>query len=231
MPDLPKPPEPRRLYQQIADRLRARIQSGEFPPGSRLPAERELAQLLGVSRPSLREALIALEIDGSVEIRMGSGVYVCPPRLALAPDAPSLGESPSEVMQARIAVEGTVALLASTRMTAEALAALRAALEAMRGIIEQGRMPLEHDRQFHLLIAAQCGNSILSRIVGDLFGERQSLILSTLSLKFDGANTWRAALAEHEAVYAALEAGDPLRAEAAMRTHLQASSERWFRTS
>ncbi|MBN8933180.1 MAG: FadR family transcriptional regulator, partial [Rhizobium pusense] len=68
--------EPRRLYQQIADQIRELIDLGEFLPGTRLPAERELAQKLGVSRPSLREALIALEIDDTVEFRMGSGVYV-----------------------------------------------------------------------------------------------------------------------------------------------------------
>lgn len=67
---------PKRLYQQIADQVRHLIQSGPYPAGSRLPPERELAQTLGVSRPSLREALIALEIDGTIEIRMGSGIYV-----------------------------------------------------------------------------------------------------------------------------------------------------------
>jgi GntR family transcriptional repressor for pyruvate dehydrogenase complex len=69
--------ETKRLYQHIADQIRSLIQSGGFAPGTRLPPERDLAQQLGVSRPSLREALIALEIAGSVEIRQGSGVYVC----------------------------------------------------------------------------------------------------------------------------------------------------------
>ena len=72
-----RPVETRRLYQQIADRVRELIQLGQYPVGSRLPPERDLATQLGVSRPSLREALIALEIEGSVEIRMGSGIYVC----------------------------------------------------------------------------------------------------------------------------------------------------------
>ena len=68
--------EPQRLYRQIADQLRTLIQSGEFVAGSRLPAERDLAKQLGVSRPSVREALIALEVEGWVEVRTGSGVYV-----------------------------------------------------------------------------------------------------------------------------------------------------------
>src|SRR5207248_8917446 len=68
--------EPRRLYRQIADQIRGLIKSGEFPAGSRLPPERDLARQLGVSRPSVREALIALEVERMVEVRIGSGIYV-----------------------------------------------------------------------------------------------------------------------------------------------------------
>src|SRR5690349_10982460 len=100
--------EPRRLYQLIADQIRGLIQGGKFPPGSRLPPERDLATQLGVSRPSLREALIALEIDGSVEIRMGSGVYVGNQPLRAAASTAALGDSPSELMAARAALEGVV---------------------------------------------------------------------------------------------------------------------------
>ncbi len=70
--------EPQRLYRQIADQLRALIGKGEFKTGERLPAERDLARQLGVSRPSVREALIALEVEGWVEVRTGSGIYVQP---------------------------------------------------------------------------------------------------------------------------------------------------------
>ena len=95
--------EPKRLYQSVASQIVKLIKEGEFPPGERLPAERELALKLGVSRPSLREALIALEIGGQVEIRIGSGVYV---RDANFDDdgtaaVAALGDSPSELMQAR----------------------------------------------------------------------------------------------------------------------------------
>jgi len=71
--------EPRRLYRQIADQIRARIGKGEVAPGERLPAERDLARQLGVSRPSLREALIALEVEGLLDVRVGSGIYVTQP--------------------------------------------------------------------------------------------------------------------------------------------------------
>ena len=67
-----------RLYRQIAEQLRGLIAAGEFATGSRLPAERDLARQLGVSRPSVREALIALEVEGWVEVRVGSGEYIRP---------------------------------------------------------------------------------------------------------------------------------------------------------
>ncbi|MCB8822210.1 FadR/GntR family transcriptional regulator [Microvirga rosea] len=219
--------EPRRLYQQIADQIRALIQSGQFPPSTRLPAERELAQQLGVSRPSLREALIALEIDGSVEIRSGSGVYVCAPEERPANMTRSMGESPTELMQARAAIEGTVVALACARVTEEGLASLRETLTIMRSKIAKGRDPLEQDRKFHLTIASLSGNSVLMRIVRDLFDERHSPISAQLSVRFDNKETWTCALREHEAIYAALETSDPLLAQAAMRTHLHASMERW----
>lgn len=227
MPIPSKPAEFRRLYQQIADQIRALIQSGRFPPGSRLPAERELAQSLGISRPSLREALIALEIEGSVEICMGSGVFVCAPVGPVFVPTRSLGESPSELMQARAAIEGTVVVLACARMNAKVLTKLRRTLDAMSRAIAQERKPLEQDRLFHLTIAMQSGNSVLTRIIVDLFDERHSPISAQLTGKFETPETWAAALVEHEAIYAALEAEDPLSAQSAMSSHLQASRERW----
>lgn len=229
MSDAIKVIDGRRLYQQVADQIRGLIRAGPFPPGSRLPSERELAAQLGVSRPSLREALIALEIDGSVEIRMGSGVYVCaPPEGAEGPTG-ALGESPSELMRARSAVEGTVAMLAAARMTPEALRHLRQALDAMRGEIDAGRKPLEQDRLFHLTIAAQTGNAVLTRIVRELFDDRHSPISARMRVRFETPDTWRVALAEHEAILEALASADPLLAQSAMRMHLEASRERWTR--
>ena len=106
-----KPVETRRLYLQIADKLRDLIQQQGFAPNGRLPSERELAQTLGVSRPSVREALVALELEGRVEIRMGSGVYIsATPAAAAAPQSTAeLGESPQEIMTARLVIEGAIA--------------------------------------------------------------------------------------------------------------------------
>src|SRR5512135_2735803 len=108
--------EPRRLYRQIADQIRGLIKSGEFPAGSRLPPERDLAKQLGVSRPSVREALIALEVQGLVEVRIGSGIYVLGPSVR-AEDESGPGEGadtdraveaaagPFELMRARYTIE------------------------------------------------------------------------------------------------------------------------------
>lgn len=222
-----KPVETRRLYQHVADQIRTLIQSGHHAPGSKLPAERELAQQLGVSRPSLREALIALELEARVEIRMGSGVYVCSPPERAADLSATLGESPSELMQARAVLEGAVAVLAAARVTVPGLARVRESLEAMRADLTRGRAPVEHDRRFHLAIAELAGNPVLQRLVGELFDERHSPLSAKLRVHSESTRTWGAALAEHEAVFQALEARDPHAAEAAMRLHLKASAERW----
>jgi len=219
--------EPRRLYQQVADEIRDLIEAGEFAAGSRLPPERELAQKLGVSRPSLREALIALEIDGSVEIRMGSGVYVTADPVARPKQTRSLGDSPSELMQARSTLEGATIVLAASRIDAQALAELRASLDEMRIEIDAGRKPLDQDRRFHTIIAEQSGNSVLARLVAELFDERHSPISAQLRVKFEDRQTWKFALDEHEAILAALQNRDPLLAQAALRTHLECSRRRW----
>lgn len=223
-----KAAEPRRLYQQIADEIRLLIQDGQFPIGTRLPAERDLAQQLGVSRPSLREALIALEIDGSVEIRMGSGIYVTSGPERRSPYAGSMGESPLEIMQARAAIEGSVVVLACSRIEAAALKALRANLDAMREEVIAGNKALDLDRLFHLIIAEQSGNSVLVRIIGDLFEERHSPLTAQIRTRFENRDTWTLALAEHEAIYAAIEAKNPLLAQAAIHAHLESSKQRWM---
>ena len=219
--------EPRRLYQQIADQIRELIRNGGFDTGTRLPPERDLAQQLGVSRPSLREAMVALDVEGTVEIRSGSGVYV-----NNRPERPdrataSLGDSPTELMQARSAFEGSVVMLACAHMTDPALQRLRDIVKAMRTEIQGRRSPLEFDRQFHLAIAETSGNLVMLRIVGELFDGRHSPISAKLSSRYENTRTWNLALKEHEAILHALEVRDPLAAQAAVHTHLKASEERW----
>jgi GntR family transcriptional repressor for pyruvate dehydrogenase complex len=224
----PKPTEPRRLYQQIADQIKELISNGTFHVGDRLPAERELAVLLGVSRPSLREALIALDVQGNVEIRGGSGVYVCPPPSPRAAKAtPALGESPRELMQARSALESAVMILACAHGTPEQLKQLRTIVSRMRAELENNRPVLELDRRFHMTLAEMSGNSVMARMIGGLFDERHSPISAKLSSRYENPRTWKQALKEHEAILRALEARDPIAAQAAMLSHLRASELRW----
>src|SRR5688500_988208 len=138
MPVHPKPMSPRCLYQQVADPSRTVIEESRFAPGTRLPPERELALQLGVSRPSLREALLALEIEGRVEIRMGSGVYVCTPPSGNGELLP-LGDSPSELMHARSVIEGSIITLAVARATREGLDQVKSWLETMRSEVSRGQ--------------------------------------------------------------------------------------------
>jgi DNA-binding FadR family transcriptional regulator len=218
----------RRLYHLVADQIRAVIEQGGFMPGSRLPPERELAQQLGVSRPSLREALIALEIEGRVEIRMSSGVYVCATPAAALIEAHALGESPSELMQARAVIEGSIVSLAAANVSEQGLERIRACLDAMRADMRRGPS-LQADRRFHVAIAELAGNSILSRLVGDLFDGRQGAISSRMTRDSESAQaSWEAALQEHEDIVRALESRDPHAASAAMVAHLRASRERWL---
>ncbi len=229
MPATPKPVDARRLYQQVADQIREVIEASQFAPGTRLPSERELAQQLGVSRPSLREALIALEIEGRVEIRMGSGVYVCaPPAGAAAAEPPALGESPTELMQVRSVLEVAVVQQAAARMTRPSLERLRAIVEAMRQDIRRGTPPVEADRRFHVAIAEMSGNSLMARLVGELFDGRHSPLSSRMSGRAENSHTWAVALAEHESILRGLEQRDAQEAAAAMSNHLRASRERWI---
>lgn len=219
--------ETRRLYEQVADRIKALIEAEGLTNGARLPAERDLATQLGVSRPSLREALIALEIDGRIEIRSGSGIYVCPVTHRNDVAALSLGESPAELMQARVVLESAVATLAAARASKLGLQRVEEALEDMREGLANGYKPVEADRRFHLSIAEQGGNVVLADMVGTLYDSRHSPISSRMSVRGETLKSWQSALAEHESILRALKSRNPQAAAAAMCHHLQASHGRW----
>ncbi|MDR5737399.1 MULTISPECIES: FadR/GntR family transcriptional regulator [unclassified Caballeronia] len=222
-----KPAETRRLYLQIADKLRGMIGQKDFAPNGRLPSERELAQTLGVSRPSVREALVALELEGRVEIRMGSGVYISATPTARPPSSEAeLGESPIEIMNARSVIEGAIAASVAPFAKPKALKALRTVYETMAREVESGQIPMSADRAFHITIAQMSGNDVLVRTVGALYDERHSPLSSTLRGHFEGEETWAAALTEHRDILEALEARDAVQAQAAMQRHMRNSAAR-----
>ena len=121
--------EARRLYRQVADQLRALIDSGEYAVGSRLPTERDLAEQFKVSRPTVREALIALEVEGRVRIRVGSGIYVSEPAaLRRAVAGSPIIEGPFELLRAREFLEGAIAEQAARVATKDDIARIDASL-------------------------------------------------------------------------------------------------------
>jgi DNA-binding FadR family transcriptional regulator len=217
--------EPRRLYRQIADQLRTLIGAGEWSLGTRLPPERDLASQLGVSRPSVREALIALEVEGLVEVRMGSGIYVKALEGAARGAANALG--PFEIIRARQLIETELAAVAARARSPAAVRRLRAAIKAMVDDVARGLMPIRGDRDFHLALAEASDNAALVRVVTELFDERNNPLFEQLGRHFENARSWRAAIAEHRAVLRAVTAGDAAGARRAMREHLQLSHDRF----
>lgn len=220
--------EHRRLYRQVADQLRSLIEEGEFAPGSRLPAERELAEKLGISRPTLREALIALEVEGRIRIRIGSGIYVA----QAARPAPSMvqavqAEGPFEVLHARELIEAAIAGEAARKATSDGLAELRAILDIMAGAHHPSLETVRLDRAFHVTIAGILDNGLLARMVGELFDQRVNPYFTQLASYFENTASWALAIAEHRRVHDCIAAGDAEGAAQAMRHHLQASQERF----
>lgn len=221
-----QPIEPRRLYRKIADQLRKLIECGEFPAGRRLPPERDLAAQLGVSRPSVREALIALEVEGLVEVRGGSGIYAC------APDAPRaasvVAAPPLDVIRARQTIEGELAANAARHCTPAFLTELDDAIAVMEQEAGAGHIPLRGDRLFHLRITEPSGNAVLTRLVAELFDERHNPLFTRFRNHFENANSWTAAIGEHRAVVTAIARGSADDARAAMCEHLEASHHRLY---
>jgi GntR family transcriptional regulator, transcriptional repressor for pyruvate dehydrogenase complex len=219
--------EPRRLYRQIADQLRLLIERGEFEVGSRLPPERDLALQLGVSRPSVREALIALEVECLVEVRMGSGVYVRSAS-AVANGGRVVAEAPLETIRARELIESELAAQAARHMKPALVRGLREAIAMMEKEAAAGQVPVRGDRLFHLRIAEAADNSVLLRVVTGLFDERHSNPLyEQLGSHFENARSWAAAVAEHRAVVDAIAKRSADAAREAMRRHLANSHDRF----
>lgn len=222
-----------RLYRLIADKIAQKIRDGEFPVGSRLPGERDLAEILNVSRSSVREALIALELSGYVEVRLGSGVYVTMPREGAAPGAGAEAEAvpvaarpamamdvgPFELLEARLLIEPEIAARVAQNASSQQLASIRETQEAM----STGGAPNHLDRAFHAAIAAACGNSALEAValyLRDL--SEASPVYQRLDKHFVGRKAWSAARTEHERITNAILERDPIRARHEMYAHLLA---------
>jgi GntR family transcriptional repressor for pyruvate dehydrogenase complex len=212
-----------RAYEAVAHELLVAILGGHFAAGDRLPSERQLAARFGVSRPTVREALGALEARGLVETRVGSGTFVTP-REGSDEAAPALpDDSPAELMETRLAIEVAIARLAARRavQAPERLAEIRVHVEALERVAEGETFPVELDREFHRAIVAVTGNEFLAGLLDPLWDAMGQALFTTLSRRTWSAQDTRRTAAEHRAIYEALRAADPELAAFAMERHLR----------
>jgi DNA-binding FadR family transcriptional regulator len=218
-----------RLYEQVAGQVTALVSRGEFRPGDRLPPERDLAKLLGVSRPTVREAMIALEMAGLVEVRVGAGTFITDKATQNGVTNGRLfegaGSSPLELIAARRTIEPEVAALAAQLATPAEIAAIA---ETVKMIAAAHDTPSHRaaDHRFHVCIGLGSHNSVLTAIVDECWAEMYSPMFERMGA-VTGLIVSRCTpqqrdttVAEHGAVYEAIAAHDAKGARAAMDAHL-----------
>ncbi len=213
-----------RTYQKLAGRIGALISQGEFEVGARLPSERSLADRFDVSRTLVREAIIVLEIQGLVEVRGGSGIYVCTPPSTAARSTtfrPPAGPGPFELLRARCLIESEIAATAAEHRKDSDLDRIFAALAAMREHMHDKAANEAADRLFHLRIAEATGNSVLLEMVTALWDHTKAPIWSQMETHFHTPALRLASQDDHQRVFNALLERDAAGARAAMRAHIE----------
>jgi GntR family transcriptional repressor for pyruvate dehydrogenase complex len=209
-----------KLYQRVAESIATAIAKGRYAPGSRLPAERDLAEEFAVSRPTIREAMIALEIRGLVGAKKGSGIYVTATLPDLASTTPELDVGAFELIEARTLFEGEAAALAATAIDAPQLDELRKLLAEMEQAGETSAA-LDADKQFHLAIAKATGNSVVVSVVEMLWTIREQSPLCVHMFAKARREGVTPRVNEHQLIVDALAARDPQLARETMRSHLR----------
>lgn len=213
-----QPIDSKRLYERVADQIGDMIRSGEFAPGQRLPAERDLARLLAVSRPVVREAMVSLEIAGLVEVRTGSGAYVR--ERVEEQRGVNAGHSPTDILNARTLIEGETAALAATNASEPEVEAVAEAIAEMTAEHDAGRDWSAADLAFHVAIARATGNAVLAMVVDRLWQEQYGPVFAILSERAHLAENWSTTLRDHMAVLEAIRRRDASAARQHMRAHL-----------
>jgi len=207
----------KRLYQKVANKILEMITSGAYPPGTRLPGERELADRFEVSRVVIREAEISLEALGHVEIKVGSGVYVREPEASFSSRLPDV--TAFELTQTRLLFESESAALAARMITDEQISDLERTIERMANASHDSPDGDEADREFHMLISRATGNAANMHIMENLWRMRTELpevrkVYSAVCVE-DSSHR----VDEHEAILNALRDRNPEEARSAMRYH------------
>lgn len=222
---------PRPVAIRIADQLRASIESGEFPVGTRLPSEAELAQTFGVSRPSVREALGALQFVGFVDSVRGSGSHVVSqnPTLAAVPDPGQGGllsaQEALELFEARLLLEPRAAWLAAQSPVRDKVEDASSLVEGMRLVVHDEALHADTDLRIHRAVLAICPNVRLRDYVGSLLDLAASPALASVrSRAWTDPEVPPAWGDQHADVLRAIEGRDPEAAHAAAWTHLASST-------
>ncbi|KMT66706.1 FadR/GntR family transcriptional regulator [Catenovulum maritimum] len=202
----------RRLFWSVVEKIEAGINNGSYLPGTRLPSERELSELFNVSRPTLREAIIALEVRGRVEVRTNAGVYVINQDKVDKSEVSSI--SAFELTQCRALVEGEAAALAASSITEDELNKLEDLVEQL----DDEKLSESADREFHLMICKSTHNKALIHSIKNLWELRnQPHIKQAHSHICQQSNAQRKE--EHKQIYQALKARNPEQARSAMHQH------------
>lgn len=219
------------LTDEAITKLRNMIQSGELPPGSRLPSENQLATQMGLSRSGVREAVKVLESARVLDVRRGDGTYVTSlaPKLLLEGVGFAVellqGETLLEVMEVRRLLEPAATGLASLRITDRQLADLEGVLQQMSAAADDTEQLVQADVAFHRLVIASTGNETLMSLLDGLSGRT---VRARVWRGLVEGNVTRATLDEHRAIYLALKARDPFLATSAATLHVN-TSESWLR--
>lgn len=218
-----------RLYHKVANQILELIDSGVFPPGSRLPGERDLAQKFGVSRVSVREAEISLQAQGRLEIKVGSGAYVLDGGGYSSFGLPKVG--PFELTEARALFEAESAALAAPIITDEAIAELERLIAIMTGKLKSDMTSDEADEAFHLTIAKATNNQAIIFVVGSMWEMRNQAaqLQKVYKAVCDKDPTHRGD--EHQDILMALKNRDSGKARSAMRAHFTRMIEALLVTS
>jgi len=175
----------------------------------------------------VREALIALEVEGRLRIRVGSGIYVIEHQSTALASSPSPIEGPFELLRARAFIESAVAEEAARRATDADLARIDEILAEVTPARAKPQRWIALDRQFHVAIVATLDNAVLVRFVGELFDQRINPYFERLARHVEDATMWKDAHEEHQKIRDAIAARDPTQARAAMHEHLRRSHQRF----
>lgn len=208
-----------RPYERLAARIAALISRGELSAGDRVPSERELAERYRVSRTAIREAIIALEIRGVVEVRPASGIYV----KAIAPSSLITKGSagPFELLRSRLVIEPPICAAAAIAAKDSDLDSIYATIVAMKDTLNDKRANEAADKAFHVAIASATGNGILTEIVGAMWDRRHGPMWEKIEEHFHTPALREAAIRDHQKVFKALAAHDPGHASTQMQSHIE----------